>query len=244
MDVGYHPDHVATLGEQIRQKLYDEGILEEDAPSAHAALKRLMEKPQLAEGETASVQPKSLLSIRKSLRRASNNTLNGAEREAGGIGKKAVDEFVSNPPEGSVLYGDASQVGPRWDSAKANWSSARGSKALEQLSESADRRAEASESGNNNLRSRIATVLDNPKLKAGFSEGEKAALDKVSRGNLVRDGMRWAATPCAAAALLVPARAAKRRLASRRASPRTPWPVCRCSIPPWSDLASRPRASG
>lgn len=189
--VDYSSPHVADLAQGVQSDLNGKGIIGTLAPKTHAILNQLQAVPA---GES-SVPFGSLDAARKAFGHAAGDFTNPTEQLAAKTAQRAVDGFVSAPPAGAVVAGDAPAASQAVQDARANYAAASRSDTLNGIEEKAELRAAAANSGantGNSIRSRVASLLSNPKQSAGFSPDEIDALNEVVRGSPTRNAVRIA----------------------------------------------------
>jgi hypothetical protein len=183
----YHPAAVAEVAQNARGILQDRGIFPENAPQAHGLLNRLENVP--------ADQPTPVSRI-DAIRQGLGNLDAGPNRAAAPQIRRAIDDFVTNPPQGSVAGGNAQQAADAYTAARGDAAAAFRAQDIENLGISAADRAAATNSGQNvgNLiRSRVATLMDpnHPERLRGFSGDEVAALRSVLEGGPVANVSRF-----------------------------------------------------
>lgn len=100
----------------------------------------------------------------------------------------------SQVSQGSVLAGPADLASSTFKDARGNYAAEARSSQLTGIADKADLNAAVTNSGlnlDNATRQRVASVLNNPKLIAGFSPEEIAALNEVARGTPTRNAIRF-----------------------------------------------------
>jgi hypothetical protein len=190
LGVVYSVPHVNQMAEGMRQSLLQKGILDKLAPKTHAIIDELTNP---VAGATAPFD--GLHAASKSFKLAGKDFQNPTEQLASGRANSALMDFLSRPPEGSVLAGPAEEVGSLVRKANGDWASASRSDKLQGIERDAENRAAASNSGQNTdnaIRGRIATLLkpENKKARAGFNKEELEGLHDVNHGTPVRNGAR------------------------------------------------------
>lgn len=188
MGVDYHSDAVAGLAKSLRAELETDGIIAELAPKTFSILSKLESPP---EGSVAPLA--GLEAARRTFANAAKDFSNPTEQHAAKRIIEGLDRFIEVGDPTTVAAGPAAAAGGVSARARANYAAAKRSDRLTGLEENAERRAEASNSGqniDNTIRQRVASILENPKRKAGFDGGEIADLEKVSRGTLGRNALR------------------------------------------------------
>lgn len=172
--------------DELRASLESDGFLPEDAPKTHGMLSGF---------DGADPLPiTKMMSTRRSLGNKMRDFNNPSEQAAAGIAQRGVDDFLSNPPAGSVVSGPAQEAAAAYREARGNWAAAERSKTLGEKDYRADLNAATANSGmnvDNAVRQQAKALLLNKKLLAGFSAEEIAALDDVARGTPSRNAVRF-----------------------------------------------------
>jgi len=187
--VDYAAPAVRDMATQMRSKLESDGFLPELTPKTFGVLGRLEAPP---DGAIATIG--GLDAARKSLKNARLDFANPPERDAARRLIEGLDGFIENPPEASVLAGPAAEAASTLRSARGNHAAAKRSENLEGIRYGADLRAAAANSGqniDNATRQRLASLLLNSKASAGFSAGERGAIEDVVRGTPTNNAMRY-----------------------------------------------------
>lgn len=191
MGVDYAPSHIADLAAGVQA---DPGFpIQEIAPKTHAILNKL--QAVTPDGSNPSVPLTSLESARQMLGRVAHDYTpgQGQDSHAAGVAQKAIDSFVAAPPKGAVLSGDAATAAQTLKDARDNQAAAFRSDRLNGIANKADLAASAANSGaniGNSTRQRVAALLGNDKLTAGFSDDEIAGLNDVVHGTPTRNSAR------------------------------------------------------
>jgi hypothetical protein len=185
----YSADAVAALAQGLKQQAENKGILNELAPKSFSVINKLTEPPA---GSIAPIT--GLEAARRAFGNAGKDFANPTEQLAAQHFKQGLDDFVRAADPATVVSGDAAAAGNALTQARGNYAAAKRSERLTTTEENASRRAEATHSGlnsDNAIRGRVASLLQNPKAIAGFSEAERAALEEVARGTASRNTIRW-----------------------------------------------------
>lgn len=188
MGVDFSGKAVRDLATGVRSQLEQDGILGELAPKTFSVLKKLESAP---EGSVAPLQ--GIEAARRAFGNAAKDFSNPTEQLAARRIVEAIDKFVANPDPASVVAGPAAEAGKLMSESRANWAASKRADSLTGIADRADLRAAAANSGrnlDNTIRQRVADVLINPKLSAGFTEAERAALEEVVRGTPTRNAAR------------------------------------------------------
>lgn len=194
MGVDLAPNSVNQMARSVMGELEQDGLLSELAPATHSLLRRLAE-----EQPAGSVAPfGGLVAARQALNRVARQVdpvTRGPTQDAAAASRavRTIDGFLEAPPTGSVLAGPADAASAALREANANYGAAVRSNRLDDKIEVAELRAAAANSGRNignTLRQRVVDILANPKLRAGYSTEEIAALEEAAMGTPTRNAAR------------------------------------------------------
>lgn len=187
--VQYSSRAVALHAGDLRRALETEAILEGAAPKTYEILRSLENRPP------DSVVPISYLdAARKGLKHAGRDFNNPTDQEAARIVREGLDGFISRADPSTVVAGPAAEAGGLLSEARGNVAARKRSEKLTTIEENGERRALVQNSGlnaDNNIRQRVASIVEKPKERAGYNPEEVDALEGVARGNAVRNGTRW-----------------------------------------------------
>jgi len=114
---------------------------------------------------------------------------------AAGVARDSINDYLPNIAPADVLAGDAVRASEIMREAQANWGAAKRGEQVDLQLTRADRQAAKSGMGGNvenAMRQKIATILDNPKRTAGFSQAEVQAMEDIVRGTRGRNALRAA----------------------------------------------------
>lgn len=190
LGVDYTPKSVSDMAGAVRTNLEGDGILAELAPKSFAILKKLETPPK---GSVAA--PLSgVVAARKALRNAAKDFANPTEQLAASRIIQGLDDFIKEADPRSIMAGPASSASKILREGNANYAAGKRSQVLSGLEDAAELRAAAANSGKNignTIRQRVASILIDPKKRAGFSEDEIAALEQVARGTATQNVLRW-----------------------------------------------------
>jgi hypothetical protein len=187
--VHYASPAVSDMAGVVQSSLNDKGILSVLAPKTHSILDDLQAVP----AGDSTVPFSSLDAARKAFGHAARDFTNPTEQKAAAAAQSAIDDFVDSPPDGAVVAGDASAAADAVQDARGNYAAAMRSDTLQGIEEKAELSAAAANSGQNignAIRQRVKSLLFNPKLSAGFSDDEIAALNQVVRGSTTNNTAR------------------------------------------------------
>jgi hypothetical protein len=158
---------------------------------------------QLNTGPNAIIDPGNVDFIVKGLNRIPKTEATQTDRASASILKRALNDFVENPPPGAVLPGTeaaAAQASTLARNARGDYGAYKRTQALNELISNAQNTAGATHSGlnlQNELRKGIRTFAkekggESPATKAGFIPAETAALRAYSRGTSPTNVLRAA----------------------------------------------------
>ena len=185
------------MAQRIQASLNSDGLLSEIAPATHSIIGKLSE-----EQPSGAVAPfESLVAARQALGRISRSidpATRAPTQDAAAASRAvdALDAFLSNPPASAVATGPAGKASDLLKEANANYAAALRSNRITDKADVAELRASAANSGHNvgnSLRQRTADIVGNPKLSAGYSPEELAALQNVIHGSPLRNATRFTA---------------------------------------------------
>jgi len=199
MGVEYDPQAVSQLLGSIKQRLIREGFREKQTPATFDILSEI--PPASAAGERVVTDLGDLHSTRMALGNAAKNFQNPQEQGTAARAIEILDEFIKAPPAASVVAGPATAAGEEFAQGIGNYAAGMRSARLDGFDEdsfvgvakAADLRAAAANSGrnlDNAIRTRIASLLLNPKTRAGYSPEELKAIEAISTGNFGRNRVR------------------------------------------------------
>ena len=192
MGVEYAPPAVANLASGVQQGLNNDGILANLAPKTHAVLDSLQNVPS----DAVSVPFGSLDAARKAFGNLTQEFTNPTEQAAAARAKSAIQGFVSEPPQSSVLSGPSDAAASALKDAIANSAAGFRSDRINDIQRTADLRSAAANSGaniGNTTRQRVASLLLSDKKSSGFNPDEISALEGVVQGSPASNAARWAA---------------------------------------------------
>jgi hypothetical protein len=189
MGVDYSGQAVSGMIRGLKTKLEQDGLLAEVAPTTHAIINKLVNPP---EGSVVTIQ--SLNAAKQALRAARQNFTNPNERIAAERLIRGMERFVEDVDPRSVVAGPATEAGRVTRDARQNYAAGKRSERVTGVGESAQLRADVANSGqnlDNAIRSRVASILEQPKKRQGFSREEIAALNETARGTAGRNTARY-----------------------------------------------------
>lgn len=179
--VDYRADAVANMASGLRSGLERDGILAELAPKTFRILEKLESPP---EGSVANIS--GLEAARRAFGHAAKDFNNPTDQEAARRVVGGLDRWLETDDPSRVVAGAASEVAGSLKAARGNYAAAKRSDKLTGLEDAAELRAAVAASGqnaDNAIRQRIASLLLKPRDVAGYSGGEREALESVARGS-------------------------------------------------------------
>lgn len=189
MGVVYTSRSVSNVAAAARTNLEQDGIIAELAPKTFSIVSKLENPPPNSTAPFTGVE-----AARRALGNAAQDYTNPTEAMAARRVISALDDFVTNPDPANVVAGPAADVAATVKDARGNYAAASRSDKLQGIENAADLRAAAANSGQNGdnaIRSRVASLLLNPKQLSGFSADEQALLREVAEGSASRNVLRF-----------------------------------------------------
>lgn len=192
LGVDYSTASVNSLSGEIQAGLTQDGIIGTLAPKTYSVLDQLSAAP---EGSVASLN--GLTAARKAFGNAAKDFSNPTEQLAAQRAIESLDGFLARSDPASVVAGSADEVAPLLRDANGNYGAYKRSQKLTDLTDAAQLRANAANSGanaGNTTRQRLASLILNGRGKeiAGFSKDEVAALRGVNEGSIAANSTRRA----------------------------------------------------
>jgi hypothetical protein len=180
------PQSFSNAVDDIAIAMQKEGMDKTIHPKALAALTRLTEaqggQPTLREIDT----------LRRVVKSAAAS-IDPSERRLANMMTNKLDDFVSNLKPTDVVAGDALKATSALNKGRDMWSRMRKSEMIEEAVTKAKNRAASTGSGgnaDNAIRQNIEKILDNPKKSRGFTNEERALMQKVVDGKPIQNLMR------------------------------------------------------
>lgn len=130
------------------------------------------------------------------LRRVASNasqTLDRSERAIATRIINQIDDFVETLQPADIVAGNAQVGAQALNEARGFWSRLRKSETVDEALTKAERRAASTGSGgnaDNATRQNIRAILDNPRLSRGFTQAERAIMERVVRGTYPQNFLR------------------------------------------------------
>lgn len=185
----YPGQAVGAFATNAVKDLNDEGFIAEIAPQTHAVLGKLANPP---DGSTITLT--NLDAARKSLGRVAGNFQNPTEQAASSRAINQIDDFISNSGQNAGASTPESEAARLIQEARGNAAAGFRSDRITGVEDAAQLRAAAANSGQNTgnaLRSRITSMLLDPKQTRGFSPEELAAARQVVEGTTTSNALRY-----------------------------------------------------
>lgn len=174
---------------KVQQDLTEAGKLKRFAPDTHSVLDDIQAAP-----DSSVITGGNLISAREALREASRNFTNPREKGAAERAIRDFDQFVSGPPEESVLAGSAPAFAEKANTARRDYAALSRSEQIAEALRAADLSDGAAHSGgnlDNATRQRFKSILLSDKNSSGYSADEIAQMERVVKGSSVADGARY-----------------------------------------------------
>lgn len=191
--VELHPQAMDAFNRNLQSVLYNDGLNAEVAPKTFAVLNKLS---QYLDGSTVTAQ--NLRTIQKSLGVVKNMSADPTERMVAGraLGEfnnllENLDKVPSALANGTAA--DASQFSNLVKEANGNYQAYKQGQAFDQRGEVAENNAHAANSGlnfENNLRSQVRQILNNPKLQRGYDAPTLQAMKDFNNGSRSANTLR------------------------------------------------------
>ena len=191
----YNPQAVAGNAAAIKQYLESENFRGRRAPATHEELAGIATVPS-----EAGATPLATIHDLQYHKQLFNDIVSDpeqfskTERAAAGIAKQRINEFIQNPPAGSVMAGNPELAASTLSAADKNFAAKARSDLITGTQELAEGRAAQANSGQNlgnKIRSGAGKILDSPSLSYGFTPEELAMLEKVRFGSVPENTKRY-----------------------------------------------------
>jgi hypothetical protein len=195
----YESGHLAGAADPVEAALRAERFHQSRSPVTFQALEEMRAPPTTAHlGQGAPVSPADIEFIRKGITTNIDPLANATDAKSAKAVKKALDDFVLNPPQGAVLPGTeaaAAEASALANRARGNYGGLKRGTALDSVIENATTATGAAHSGlnlENTLKQHVKSFVrqdkdgNSPASKAGYNEEEIAALKDYARGRLAQ----------------------------------------------------------
>lgn len=189
LNVEYDSAAVQRLAEGSQLDLERQGFRKKNAPKTFDILKALSNPP-----ENSVATNVDLHAAIKAAQKAGQDFNNPTDQAGGRAIREALRGFIAKPGDESVLRGPADRAGAILREADGNHAARKRAEDIAALLEKGERRAAASNSGQNignTLRGRVASTLDAAKRSQGYNADEIAALNQISNGSRTANATRW-----------------------------------------------------
>lgn len=180
----YAEQPVSDAVQKVADALQSEGFRPLNQPKSFNVLKEM----DRLKGTTPGVD--DLESVRKAAQRIAADP---AESASAGYIRRGIDDLMDNTKAADVVAGDPEAAALAIRDARGNYAAAKRSETLTDAMTRADLAAAASGSGanvDNAIRQQFKNLLNDKDAMRGFSNEEKAAMEKVVRGSAVQNVAR------------------------------------------------------
>jgi hypothetical protein len=202
----YEPQAFHQIGDTLENQLLAERYHWRDSPATWRALDEIRgggAPGQLNTGPSAIISPADIEFVRKGLNKIPKTEATATDRASADVVRRALDDFIINPPAGAVLPGgerEAALAAQRALEARGNWAAYKRTQKLDDLIEAAQNTAGATNSGLNlqaELRKGVRTFIKpregtSPAERAGYIPSEVDALRTYTRGTTPTNILRYA----------------------------------------------------
>lgn len=205
LDLAMNPQSAQTLSNNIKQTLDHEGFTDYTTPGTFRVIERLKEpktKMEMTDPETGEVSKevvshiKDVLAVRQVLNRLGANP---NEKAAAAIAKGKIDTYLENLKNPrDAIYGEdgarAAELVGKGGEGPGNYAAGMRAKTLEKSYGKAEQNAASAGSGaniDNAIRQQAKSLLNSEKKTRGWSQEEKAQLQKIVSGTFVGNAARY-----------------------------------------------------
>jgi hypothetical protein len=181
MGVEIAPAAVKSKAEEIAIALNRDGVDAELAPKTFSVIKKLANPPEGA----VSANISNIESARRAFGHAAKDFTNPTERLASSRAIEHLDDYLATLPPSDLIAGDAAAASKVLGEARGNYAAAKRSEQITDKLETGDLNAAAANSGRNvgnAQRQQIKSILNNDRLRAGYSADEIAQMERLVRG--------------------------------------------------------------
>lgn len=203
----YEPGAFHQAANDVENRLLAERYHWRDSPGTWRAIEEMRgggTPGQLNTGGNALVDPASIDFVRQGINKIPQTEKRATDRASGEVVKRALDDFIINPPQGAVLPGlerEAALASERALEARGNWAGHKRTEKLDDLITNARNTAGATGSGlnlENELRKGTRTFVrqtggTSPAELAGFNPAEVTALTNFTQGTPWGNRLRYSA---------------------------------------------------
>ena len=160
------------------------------APKTLAVLDELQNPPA-----GATITAANLSTIRKNLGRIAGETNEGRptpDAHAASVALEHLRDYTENIPASHIVAGDATAYANAIREANANYAAMARTRTIDTKLTRAENNAAGGihTSPDNQIKSQIRQILNNPKQQRGFSAAELQAMDQINRGTLASNSLR------------------------------------------------------
>jgi len=201
----YEQTALAQRGDDIERQLLADRFHWRDSPGTWRAVNEARGQAapgQLNTGYGGVVDPANIDFIVKGLNRIPKTEATQVDRESARVVKRALNDFIENPPAGAVLPGterEAARAATLAANARGDYGAYKRVQAFDELANNAANTTGATHSGlnlQNELRKGARTFIkekggESPASKAGFIPAEREALRDFVRGNPTTNALRY-----------------------------------------------------
>lgn len=187
------PEALDSFNRGLQSTLYEDGLNAEVAPKTFGVLNKLSASPA---GGTVTAQ--NLRTIQKSLGVVKNTSIDPTERMTAGRALGQFNNLLENLDQvpSAIAKGtpeDAAQFSQLVKNANGDYQAYKQGSDFEFRGEKADNNAHAANSGlnfENNLRSQVRQILNNPKLQRGYDAPTLQAMKDFNNGSRTANTLR------------------------------------------------------
>jgi hypothetical protein len=183
-------------GTDLKQNLFSQGYVPEYSPGSFAAVKRMDATASIPD---AVVTPTNIDLIRKGINRIPRTEEAATDRSSGQVVKKALDDFLANPPPGAVRPGFEADAAVAAQQANVAHGMAAGefrAQKMADIMQAADNATAAANSGLNkeniirqSIKNFVNPLTGGKQRLAGYPpEAQQALQDVIHRGALANVG--------------------------------------------------------
>jgi len=180
------PEAVQRLMTSVTDDLAEQAYIPLNAPKVAGVLDELS---RISQG---NVTLKGLDALRQAARDVANST-DAAEARLGLRMIDKIDDLVQNLKPADIVQGQGDDAVNALLKARSLWGNSRKAQLVDDAIESAGLRAASTGSGGNvenAIRQNLRRIVDNPKLRKGFSKSELAEIKKVVSGSNTQNLLR------------------------------------------------------
>lgn len=189
-----HPQGVAQTASRIEQDLVNNhahtGGQYGTAPKTLDVLETLQNPPA-----GATITAANLSTVRKNLGRIAGETNEGRptpDAHAASVALEHLRNYTENIPAAHAMAGDPAAYVAAIRQANGDYAAAMRSRTIDTKLTRAENNAAGGihTSPDNQIKSQLRQILNNPKQQRGFSQEELAAMDRINRGTVASNSLR------------------------------------------------------